>query len=175
MRKPAIITLASLGLLGLAGSSAWACDWGEGYRQSRVYRYSYAPRTYGYSAPAYGYRAAYLDDDDYDYGYGYGYGGVAVGVDVGRDRRFHRRHFRRSAAYAGERSGRATRTSVNVGERSGRVRDGTARATSGRDGAAFRGAGSGEGGRGAGAAGGMSGGMSTGGMGGRQGDTGGRR
>jgi hypothetical protein len=110
MRKPTIITLASLGLLGLAGSSAWACDWDDGYRQSRVYRYSSAPRAYGYYAPTYGYRAAYLDDDDYDYGDAYGYGGVAVGVDVGRDRRFHRRHF--------------TRTAVNVGERGGRVRAG---------------------------------------------------
>jgi hypothetical protein len=172
MRKPAIITLASLGLLGLAGSSAWACD-DDGYRQSRVYRY--APGAYGYYAPTYGYRTAYLGDDDYDYGYGYGYGGVAVGVDIGRDRRFHRRHFTRSAAYVGERSGRVTRTSVNVGERSGRLRDGTARAIGGREGATFRGAGSGEGGRGAGAAGGMSGGMGSGGMGGRGGDAGGRR
>jgi hypothetical protein len=175
MRKPAIITLASLGLLGLVGSSAWACDDDDGYSQTRVYRYSYAPRAYGYYAPTYGYRTAYLDDDDYDYGYGYGYGGLAVGVDVGRDRRFHRRQFRRSAAYIGERSGRVTRTSVNVGDRSGRVRDGTARATSGREGAAFRGAGAGEGGRGLGPAGGMSGGMGTSGMGGRGGDTGGRR
>lgn len=166
MRKPAIITLASLGLLGLAGSSAWACDWDDGYRQARVYRYSYAPsaRAYGYYAPTYGYRAAYLDDDDYDYGYGSGYGGVAVGVDVGRDRRFHRRQF--------------ARTAVNVGERSGRVREGTVRALSGREGnAAFRGAGSGEGGRAAGS--GMSSGMGTSGMGGgtsgRGGDTGGRR
>jgi hypothetical protein len=159
MRKPAIITVASLGLLGLAGSSAWACD-DDGYRQTRVYRYSSAPRAYGYYAPTYGYRSAYLDDDDYDYGYGYGAGGVAVGVNVGRDRRFHRRQFTRSAVYGGERSGR--------------IREGTARASSGRDGAAFRGAGSGEGGRGAGAAG-MSGGMGTGGMGGRGGDGGGRR
>src|SRR5262245_52413056 len=175
MRKPAIITLASLGLLGLAGSSAWACD-DDGYRQSRVYRY--APRAYGYYAPAYryrsytpayGYRAAYLDDDDYDYDYGYGYGGVAVGFDVGRDRRFHRRHFRRAAVDAG------ARASVDVGERSGRVREGTARASSGREGVAFRGAASGESSRGAGAAGRMSGGMgSGGGMGGR-GDTGSRR
>jgi hypothetical protein len=163
MRKPAIITLASLGLLGIAGSSAWACDWGEGYRQSRVYRYSYAPRTYGYSAPTYGYRAAYLDDDDYDDGYGYG--GVAVGVNVGRDRRFHRRHF--------------TRTSVNVGERSGRVREGTPRSSSGGRSAAFQGAGSGESGRAGGSARGMSGGMGGGSMGGgtvgRGADTGGRR
>jgi hypothetical protein len=159
MRKPAIITLTSLSLLGLAGSAAWACDWDDGYRQSRVYRYSYAPRAYGYYAPTYGYRAAYLDDDDYDYGYGYGYGGVAVGVDVGRDRRFHRRHF--------------ARTAVNVGERSGRVREGTLRASSGREGgAAFRGAGSGEGGRAAGS--GMSSGMGAG-TSGRGGDTGGRR
>src|SRR5262245_6261399 len=162
MRKPAIITLASLGLLGIAGSSAWACDWGEGYRQSRVYRYSYAPRTYGYSAPAYGYRDAYLDDDDYDDGYGYG--GVAVGVNVGRDRRFHRRHF--------------TRTSVNVGERSGRVREGMVRASGGgrESSAAFRGAGSGESGRAAGSARAMSGVMGGGSMGGGRGaDTGGRR
>lgn len=164
MRKPAIITLASLGLLGLAGSSAWACDWDDGYRQSRVYRYSYAPRAYGYYAPTYGYRAAYLDDD-YDNDYGYGYGGIAVGVDVGRDRRFHRRHF--------------SRTAVNVGERSGRVRDGRARvSTGGERGSALRGAGSGEGGRAAGPAGGMSSRMGTGGMGGGnigRGDGGGRR
>src|SRR5262245_7461329 len=98
MRKPAIITLASLGLWRLAGSSAVASDDADGYRQTLFYRYSYAPPAYGYPPPAHGYRAAYFDDDDYDYGYGYGYGGVAVGVDVGRDRRFHRRHFRRSAA-----------------------------------------------------------------------------
>jgi hypothetical protein len=158
MRKPAIITLASLGLLAIAGSSAWACDWGEGYRQSRVYRYS-APRTYGYSAPVYGYRAAYFDDDDYDDGYGYG--GVAVGVNVGSDRRFHRRHF--------------TRTSVNVGERSGRVREGTPRFSSGGRSAAFRGAGTGESGRAGGSARVMSGGSMGGGTVGRGADTGGRR
>jgi len=163
MRKPTMITLASLGLLGLAGSSAWACDWDEGYRQSRVYHYSYAPRTYGYSAPAYGYRAAYFDDDDYDYGYGYG--GVAVGVNVGSDRRFHRRHF--------------TRASLNVGERSGRVRGGTVRTSSGgrESSAAFSGAGSGERGRAAGSARSMSGGMGSmgGGTVGRGADRGGRR
>jgi hypothetical protein len=167
MRKSAIITVASLGMLSLAGSAAWACDWddGPGYRQSRVYGYSYAPRAYGY-APVYGYRTAYYDDD-YDYDYGYGYGGVAVGVDVGRDRRFHRRH--------------ATRTAVNVGARDGRVRDGAVRTSGGREGSALRGAGSGEGGRGAvglssgGRGGGMSGGMGAGGMAGRSGDGGGRR
>ena len=48
MRKPAIVTVASLGLLSLAGSAAWACDWDDshGYRQSRVYGYSYEPRAY---------------------------------------------------------------------------------------------------------------------------------
>ena len=162
MRKPAIITVASLGLLSLAQSAALACDWGDGhgYRQSRVYGYSYAPRSYGYYAPAYGYRTAYLDDDDYDYDYGYGYGGVAVGVDVVRDRRIHRRH--------------AERTAVNVGARDGRVRDGAVRASGAGEGSAMRGAGSGEGGRGAaGPSGGRSGGMGGGGMG--RGDGGGRR
>jgi len=165
MRKPAIITVASLGLLSLAGSAAWACDWddGRGYRQSRVYGYSYAPRSYGYYAPTYGYRTAYYDDD-YDYDYGYGYGGVALGVDVVRDRRIHRRH--------------AERTAVNVGARDGRVRDGAVRASGAGEGSAMRGAGSGEGGRGAagpsgGRSGGMSGGIGGGGMG--RGDGGGRR
>jgi hypothetical protein len=153
MRKPAIITLASLGFLSLAGSAAWACDWGDGpgYRQSRVYGYSYAPRSYGY-------RTAYLDDDAYDYDYGYGYGGVGVGVDVVRDRRFHRRH--------------AARADVNVGARSERVRSGAVRTSGVREGSAMRGAASGEGGR---ATGGMAGGISGGGMGGRGGDGGGRR
>jgi hypothetical protein len=163
MRKPAIITVASLGLLSLAGSAAWACDWdeGHGYRQSRVYGYSYAPRTYGYYAPVYGYRTAFVDDDDYDYDYGYGYGGLAVGVDVARDRRIHRRH--------------VARTAVNVDAREGRVRQGAVRASVRREGSAMRGAGSGEGGRGAaGPAGGMSGGMGGGGM-GRGADGGGRR
>jgi hypothetical protein len=161
MRKPAIITVASLGLLSLAGSAAWACDWGDGhgYRQSRVYGYSYAPRSYGYYAPAYGYRSAYLDDDDYDYDYGYGYGGVGVGVDVVRDRRFHRRHAART-------------TAVNVGAPAERVRTGAVRSSGVREGSAMRGAGSGEGGR---ATGGMAGGMSGGGGMGRGGDGGGRR
>jgi hypothetical protein len=163
MRKPAIITVASLGLLSLAGSAAWACDWddSDGYRQSRVYGYSYAPRAYGYYAPAYGYRTAYLDDDDYDYDYGYGYDGVAVGVDVVRNRRIHRRH--------------AARTAVYGGARDGRVGEGAPRAYGGRQGSALRGAGSGEGGRGAvGPGGGMTGGTGGGGM-GRGGDGGGRR
>ena len=149
MRKLPIITAASLGLFAFAGSAAWACDWddGGGYRQSRVYGYSYAPRAYGYYAPVYGYRSAYWDDDDYDYGYGYG--GVAVGVDVVRERRFHRRY---------------DRTAANVSERGGRVREGGAvRAYSAREGSALRGAGTGEGGRGAvGAAAGMGGGPSRG-------------
>jgi hypothetical protein len=148
MRKLPIITAASLGLFAFAGSAAWACDWddGGGYRQSRVYRYSYAPRTYGYYAPVYGYRSAYWDDDDYDYGYGYG--GVAVGVDVVRNRRFHRRY---------------ERTAANVGERGGRIREGTVRASAAREGSALRGAGSGEGGRAAvGATAGMGRGLSRG-------------
>jgi hypothetical protein len=168
MRKPAIITVASLGLLSLAGSAAWACDWddGRGYRQSRVYGYSYAPRTYGYYAPAYGYRTAFFDDDDYDDDYGYGYGGLAVGVDVARDRRIHRRHLARTAVNVDAREGRV---------REGRIREGAVRASAGREGSAMRGAASGEGGRGAaGPAGGMSGGMGGGGM-GRGGDGGGRR
>jgi hypothetical protein len=163
MRKPAIITVASLGLLSLAGSAAWACDWdeGHGYRQSRVYGYSYAPRTYGYYAPAYGYHTAFVDDYDYDYDYGYGYGGLAVGFDVARDRRIHRRH--------------VARTAVNVDAREARVREGAIRTSAGREGSAMRGAGSGEGGRGAaGPAAGMRGGMGGGGM-GRGGDGGGRR
>jgi hypothetical protein len=146
MRKLPIRTAVSLGLFAFAGSAAWACDWddGGGYRQSRVYGYSYAPRTYGYYAPVYGYRSAYWDDDDYDYGYGYG--GVAVGVDVVRNRRFHRQ-----------------RTAANVSERGGRVRESAVRAFAPREGSAFRGAGAGEGGRGAvGAGAGMGGGVSRG-------------
>jgi hypothetical protein len=155
MRKPTIVTVASLGLLSLAGSTAWACDWndGHGYRQSRVYGYSYAPRSYGYYAPVYGYRTTYLDDDDYDYGYGYG----GVDVDVVRDRRFHRRH--------------AARTAVNVRAPAERVRDGAVRTSGGREGSAMRGAAAGEGARAAGA---MAGGISGGAM-GRGGDGGGRR
>jgi hypothetical protein len=114
------------------GRAAWACDQdgSHGYRQSRVYGYSYAPRAYGYYAPADGYRTAYLDGDDYDYdyGYGYGYGGVAVGVDVVRDRRIHRRH--------------AAGKAVNIGARDGRVREGAPRASSEQV-SATRGAGSG--------------------------------
>lgn len=148
MRKLPTITAASLGLFAFAGSAAWACDWddGGGYRQSRVYGYSYAPRAYGYYAPVYGYRSAYWDNDDYDYGYGYG--GVAVGVDVVRNRRIHRRY---------------DRTAAIVSERGGRVREGAVRTSAPREGSAFTGAGAGEGGRGAIRAGaGMGGGLSRG-------------
>ena len=152
MRKLPIMIAASLGVLGLAGSAAWACDWddGGGYRQSRVYRYSYAPRTYGYYAPAS--YSAYWDDDDY----GYGYGGVAVGVDVGRSRRFHRR---------------SQRTAANINERAGRVREGAVQGSARPERSAAQGAG--EGGRGAAGAGaamgrGMGGGMSRAGGGGRR-------
>jgi len=160
MRKLAILPAASLGLLGLVSSAAWACDWGDGYgsRQSRVYGYSYAPRSYGYYAPADGYRTAYWDDDDYGYDDSYGYSSVAVGVDVGRDRRIHHRD--------------RARTAVNVGARQG-VSEGGVGGPGGREGSALRGAGSGEGGRsGAAPSAGMGGGMGGGGM-GR--DGGGRR
>jgi len=136
MRKLAILPAAALGLVGFASSAAWACDWG-GYHQSRAYGYSYAPRSYGYSTPAYAYRTAYLDDDAYDYDDSFGYSSVAVGVDVVRNRRFHRRDHR-------------ARTAVNVGERDrgARFRERTAaRGPGERAGSALRGPGSGEGGR----------------------------
>jgi hypothetical protein len=76
VRAAAVIALA---LVGSGATAAMACDWDRGYRSTRAYGYSYAPR-YAY----YGYRPRY-------YGYGpaarvrfYGYG------DGWRYRRYHR-------------------------------------------------------------------------------------